>query len=277
MSTVVPPQPYHTFADDGSPQWSGDLPNSCSVKVADALLKVASRVATKGIGEKQKAKGFLFIAGEAKQLLTKGCIGNLGRFNKYEAHYVTVFDVVSDGEAQRFVYPDFISDGAMIIDGRDGRILGHGYTVTANLQYASKQGGKRHEAASASSQTGPCFVVKASEDVCSVDGVCSGCFGVFNGCKEAVEVPVLGSHVATDLSPEELASRIHRLEEQMAGLQAGGRGSSDDGLRADLQQGLDDIRTGIGDIRTHVTKPAASKLASVAKFGLTSALTATTK
>ena len=51
-----------------------------------------------------------------------------------------IIDLESDGEAQRYVYPDFVTDGAMIVDGQTGKILGHGYTVTKDLNLGSQKG-----------------------------------------------------------------------------------------------------------------------------------------
>jgi len=45
------------------------LPPTCTPKVVNAALRVASKVATKGVGEKQPAKGFLIIIGEREQLM----------------------------------------------------------------------------------------------------------------------------------------------------------------------------------------------------------------
>jgi hypothetical protein len=103
---------------------------------------------------------------------------------------VTIYDVEKQGAAQRYVYPAFTTDGAMVIDGSTGEILASNYTVTANLADGSTAGGKKHQAASAISQMGPCFVIKCSEDSCSVDGQAHGPFGVFNGTKEADKVRV---------------------------------------------------------------------------------------
>jgi hypothetical protein len=167
------------------------LPPGCTMAVINAALRVASKVATKGVGEQQKAKGFLIIIGEREQLMGKG----LGqppepRFNMFCDNSVTIDDVEKQGAAQRYVYPAFTTDGAMIIDGTTGEILASNYTVTANLADGSTAGGKKHQAASAISQMGPCFVIKCSEDSCSVDGQAHGDFGVFNGTKEADKVRV---------------------------------------------------------------------------------------
>ena len=163
----------------------------------NAALRVASKVATKGVGEKQPAKGFLIIIGEREQLM-----GNkLGKppepkFNMFCDNSVSIDDVEKQGAAQRYVYPAFTTDGAMIIDGTTGEILASNYTVTANLADGSTAGGKKHQAASAIAQGGPCFVIKCSEDSCSVDGQAHGDFGVFIGTKEAGMVRVKGSNPA---------------------------------------------------------------------------------
>jgi hypothetical protein len=185
------------FDDQGRPQLRvgfSEAPESCTAEVINAVLRVASRVATKGVGEKQKAKGFLIIIGEREQLMGK----ELGKppepkFNMFCDNSVSIGDVEKQGAAQRYVYPAFTTDGAMIIDGTTGEILASNYTVTANLADGSTAGGKKHQAASAIAQAGPCFVIKCSEDSCDVDGQAHGDFGVFNGVgKEAIKVPVKG-------------------------------------------------------------------------------------
>ena len=182
------------FDDLGRPQLRvgfSEAPESCTVEVINAVLRVASKVATKGVGEKQPAKGFLLIIGEREQLM-----GNdLGRppkskFNMFSGKGLTITRFEKDGAAQRYVHPAFTTDGAMIIDGTTGEILASNYTVTANLADGSTAGGKKHQAASAIAQRGPCFVIKCSEDSCSVDGQSHGDFGVFNGTKEADKVRV---------------------------------------------------------------------------------------
>ena len=182
------------FDDLGRPQLRvgfSETPESCTVEVINAALRVASKVATKGVGEQQPAKGFLIIIGERERLLGK----TLGKppepkFNMFRKNAVTIDDVEKQGAAQRYVYPAFTTDGAMIIDGTTGEILASNYTVTANLADGSTAGGKKHQAASAIAQAGPCFVIKCSEDSCDVDGQAHGDFGVFNGTKEADRVRV---------------------------------------------------------------------------------------
>ena len=183
-----------TFDDLGRPQLRvgfSETPESCTIEVINAALRVASKVATKGVGEQQKAKGFLIIIGEREQLM-----GNeLGkppepRFNLFSDDSVTIDNVEKQGAAQRYVYPAFTTDGAMIIDGTTGEILASNYTVTANLADGSTAGGKKHQAASAIAQKGSCFVIKCSEDSCDVDGQAHGDFGVFNGTKEADKIRV---------------------------------------------------------------------------------------
>ena len=103
--------------DLGRPQLRvgfSEAPESCTVEVINAVLRVASKVATKGVGEKQPAKGFLLIIGERKQLMGK----ELGQppepeFNMFSGKGLTMADVEKDGAVQRYVYPAFTTDGAM--------------------------------------------------------------------------------------------------------------------------------------------------------------------
>ena len=95
--------------DQGRPQLRVGFigtPESCTVKVINAVLRVASKVATKGVGEKQPAKGFLIIIGEREQLMGK----ELGqppepKFNMFCDNSVSIDDVEKQGVAQRYVTP----------------------------------------------------------------------------------------------------------------------------------------------------------------------------
>ena len=191
------------FDPDGAPTCTANLPNGCCKQVVDAALSVGSQVATKGVGEKLAAKGFLILLGDSGRLLTSGMIGNPvpTKYNKYEGKTVCIQDVASDDEAKRFVYPDFIIDGAMIIDWATGKILGSGYTVTENMKNGSTKGGKKHTAASAASQSGPCVAIKCSEDSCGIDGEARGDFCVFLGTVEGVKVPVRSKNLVGDDDP----------------------------------------------------------------------------
>ena len=179
------------FGGRGKPPQLGEkmkakLPDACTLEVINTTLRVASKIATKGVGEQVKAKGFLLIIGDRAQL--EG--GDLGKappqeLNRFAGNKITMDMVDTDGEVQRYVYPAFTTDGAMTIDGQTGEILASNYTVTKNLENGSTAGGKKHAAASAIAQNGPCFVIKCSEDSCSVDGHPHGDFGIFNGNKES--------------------------------------------------------------------------------------------
>ena len=174
-----------------SPQLDEDvgLPSMCHIEVINTALRVASKVATEGVGEKQPAKGFMMIIGDGVKLGTAGVIGNCpaATFNRFSGKDINIAQVDTDGQAQRYVYPVFTTDGAIVIDGETGRLIASNFTVTANLTNGSQKGGKKHAAASAAAQAG-CFVIKCSEDSCSVDGHAHGPLGIFNGTKEADKV-----------------------------------------------------------------------------------------
>lgn len=55
------------FHKTGVPVWDGPIPNTCDRDVVNAVLRLASRVATQGIGEKTAAQGFVIIIGSAEK------------------------------------------------------------------------------------------------------------------------------------------------------------------------------------------------------------------
>ena len=83
----------------------------------------------------------------------KGTLGQspAPQFNRFHGKEITIQQVDAGGRAARFVDPAFITDGAMVIDGRTGQILATNYTVS-NLAKGSGEGGKKHAAASAIAQ-----------------------------------------------------------------------------------------------------------------------------
>ena len=173
------------FDDGGSPGICKDYTSlavkACDVEVINATLRVVSKIATKGVGEKEPAKGFLIILGDGGQLMEEG--NEFGKpprpeLNPFIGKELTIYDVESSGAAQRYAYPTFITDGAIVINGRDGEILASNYTITCLQNHpGSTAGGKKHEAASSIAQAG-FFVIKCSEDSCSIDGRAHGQFGM---------------------------------------------------------------------------------------------------
>ena len=106
----------------GAPVWSAvwnkgmPLPPKCREDVVNATLKLASKVATKGLGEKVPAKGFLIIIGD-HILLMNGTLGTFGALNKYSDKEISVLTIFDNPEAMTYVLPDFGMDKAMVIDG----------------------------------------------------------------------------------------------------------------------------------------------------------------
>ena len=147
------------------------LPSKCSLDVINTALKVASKVATEGVGEKQEAKGFMIIIGDRSRLLKAGVIDEAAeigeapekKYNRFDAdgRKITIFQVEKDGKAQRFVYPVFTTDGALVIDGEDGELLASNYTVKANLTNGSQAGGKKQYVTHFRAQHQTCTSVRA--------------------------------------------------------------------------------------------------------------------
>ena len=94
------------FDDHGAPQLAGDarVPPSCNSDVINSALRVASTVATKGVGEKQDAKGFLMVIGDRNKLMMR--YGELGKppekeYNLFHDKGITIYEVETDGRAER--------------------------------------------------------------------------------------------------------------------------------------------------------------------------------
>ena len=93
----------------GVPYWKAAVPReTCTLKVVNAVLSLASYVATRGTAPGTPARGFLIIIGNRTELLSKK-LGTFGEINKYQANFVSVIGLLEDEKKAEleFVLPDF--------------------------------------------------------------------------------------------------------------------------------------------------------------------------
>eukprot|EP00931_Biecheleriopsis_adriatica_P118189 TRINITY_DN93646_c0_g1_i1.p1 TRINITY_DN93646_c0_g1~~TRINITY_DN93646_c0_g1_i1.p1 ORF type:complete len:1717 (+),score=245.38 TRINITY_DN93646_c0_g1_i1:46-5196(+) len=194
------------FDEDGAPVWhacwhrGNSLPRSCREDVVNAVLKLASEIATKGLGGKTASPGFFLILGDKERLIALGTFQVLN--NKYNWKYQNsqIFVGSLDEKDRRLITPAFAEDGALIIDGDTGQVLGSEWVVSGQVLGSAwrasdveKKGesgkGLKHEAASAIAQEG-FFSLTCSGDICSYDDRALGDFKIFPGTREGLSVPV---------------------------------------------------------------------------------------
>lgn len=106
---------HYGFDEHRNPVWRGVVPELYCQNVIDASFRLASYVATQGVGEKRIAKGFLLILGEREQLLS-GNLGTLPSVNKFQHINIHVAEVfLQDFDAYfREVLESFLADKAWL-------------------------------------------------------------------------------------------------------------------------------------------------------------------
>ena len=206
MSSFTTSTYIHTFEINGA---LVPLPRTVTKEVAEATSKMILDVARNGIGEKTPAKGMLVIAGDGGKFSD---LGKVPKRNKFQGQDVNILNM--DSEDKTFVYECFIADGAMIIDGRTGRIIANNYRV-GEVAHGDDGGGLKHKAGSAIAQSGACLAIKCSEDHCVVDGQGKGELKVFPAQKSPVDVSIV---VISDLEGEnaELRRQLEALKLQQS-------------------------------------------------------------
>ena len=95
-----------TFDKAGAPQFESidEAATGCVVAVVNAVLRLASYVATHGIGENTAAKGFFLIVGD-KGKLTSGEFGTLTEFDMFQGKKITVDRVLNDKKVKTYALP----------------------------------------------------------------------------------------------------------------------------------------------------------------------------
>ena len=190
MTAFAEPEFY--FICDGAPQFRGEDEavigdTGCTIRVANQALTLASLVATRGLGEKKLAGGFLMILGDKVKLLS-GTFGTLPERSMFRGQGLTIGKVLTNAADLTFALPTFGKDKALVLCGKTGEFLSDGFTVTA-LGKGDTSKGTKFQAASSIGQEGFC-AIKCSEDSCSCDGNPIGDFDLFFGSREVIHVPV---------------------------------------------------------------------------------------
>ena len=164
-----------------------DLPENSGIdptvatKVGELLLYAVRN----GIGESQRAKGILIVVGSREDM------DEIGYFNSDENKFNNCNDLdVRDWETKKdFVLSCFGQDGAMFINGKNGKIEADRFIIDLKTRKADQNGGTGHKNASAVGMEGH-LAIKCSEDICLTDGKGKGEMKVFSGTKEPTNVPV---------------------------------------------------------------------------------------
>lgn len=140
--------------------------------VCKHVLTLASDLAANGLPEKQPHHGFTIIVGHGRELMSlqPGRKRYNARTNEKHYKYFTPSDFnmferghlhISNNHIRRNA---FHGDGAVVVDGCTGKVLGAGMIVS-DLTNGGERGGGRHKSSRAvAHQAGGCFVVKCSED-----------------------------------------------------------------------------------------------------------------
>merc|ERR1712113_809637 len=120
-------------------------------------------VASCGISTEDAHHGFIIIIGDAEELQYCGACG----FNAFQGHDVRVIteDGMPDDASLSIVRSiAFHGDGAIIVDGKSGKILASGWFVTDIREGGSSGGARSRSAKAIARQANGCYVIKCSED-----------------------------------------------------------------------------------------------------------------
>lgn len=181
-------------ASPPSVPWMGELPRHIAPETCKACVRIAQRVAGRGLDEARAHHGFTIIVGNPKALESCGSAG----FNPFQGHDKFVLN--PDGSLNTSTFDvlrrnAFHADGAIVVDGATGRVVASGWFV-GDISRGGDSGGARTRAARAvSQQAGGCFVIKCSEDS-------QGELSLhFNGA--TVDVPAGSALEASDLEKDD--------------------------------------------------------------------------
>ena len=140
--------------------------------VCELVFTLAADLAANGLPEKQPHHGFTIVVGHGRELMSlkPGRKSNNPLTNEKRYRYFTPSDFNMFERGHLHISSDHIrrnafhGDGAVVVDGRTGNVLGAGMIVS-DLTNGGERGGGRHKSSKAvAHQAGGCFVVKCSED-----------------------------------------------------------------------------------------------------------------
>ena len=168
--------------------------------VQKKALAMARWLALEGEGESKKLHGFTIVIGDSAKLraIDTEEMPIVGRFSDPTLDFETLrfeFTVHMTKENKTNFQRLAGQDGAIIVEERTGKLVGGKFFCADNRKGDFEGGNARHQAASALAQhAGGCFVIKASEDVCTFKGAkeqaTNSDLDVFFGCKTSRKVPV---------------------------------------------------------------------------------------
>merc|ERR1719410_2291195 len=94
------------FFKEASLPWADELPEHITEKVCAACVQLAETIARDGLDERREHHGFTVVIGDPSALETCGEAG----FNAFRSHA-------------------FNADGAIVVDGRSGRVASSNWFV----------------------------------------------------------------------------------------------------------------------------------------------------
>jgi len=143
--------------------WEDELPSHLSASVVKEAVKLSQKIAAEGLDENRPHHGFTVIVGDEQRLASCGRSG----FNPFHGHDLML--VNKAGTTDKDVFDTlrrnaFHSDGAIVLDGRTGKVVASGWFV-GDIRLGGSVGGARSRSAKAvAQQGGNCYVIKCSED-----------------------------------------------------------------------------------------------------------------
>merc|ERR1712008_259532 len=172
VSDIVEPPDVHSWepeaieaiAEEGAElPFEGALPSHCTTAVVKACVRLLQDVAAHGLDENRPHHGFTVIVGDEAALASCGKSG----FNPFQGHDVRVIkeNGLTSAEAIETLRRNaFHTDGAIVVDGRSGRVVASSWFV-GDIRLGGMEGGARSRSAKAvAQQAGGCYVIKCSED-----------------------------------------------------------------------------------------------------------------
>ena len=152
--------------------------------LASNMMRIVSKIASTGIGEKQSASHVLLAAARDPTAVMAGSQFVQSKFNRFRqmrfrGEPITAGDLLSEKEVQTEVFPCFLMGGAMLLDAKDGSIVSNKLRV---------QGLTAAHVATTLAQMG-CFVVFASHEACELASPTDGTMRVLLGAAKEVSVP----------------------------------------------------------------------------------------
>merc|ERR1712008_241602 len=158
------PEAVEAVAEDGEElPFEDELPSHCTPPVVKACVRLSQDVAANGLDENRPHHGFTVIVGDEQALATCGKSG----FNPFQGHDIRVINQngLTSAEAIETLRRNaFHTDGAIVVDGRSGRVVASSWFV-GDIRLGGMEGGARSRSAKAvAQQAGGCYVIKCSED-----------------------------------------------------------------------------------------------------------------